>query len=320
MGKKKGHHFLPRFYLKSFGIGTNDNPLVWVHEKDEEPQKLPVSEIGKKKHLYSTRKKVDGEHDVKNEDILSDAENVIAPVYRKVLAAESADVLDAEERSLFGIFVLLMTNRTPRSFGIADVDYKKMEVETYHEAVSKCSDEDFRQIYEKAKTSRPEQMKDVSYEEAREVMLEGPKVENIRLSHSAGIVAMWGSIEALPLLMKMDWKFWVPTDNHRFVTSDDPVVGVVNDERGGILMKPGWGHNSLEVTFPLSPTLCFVGTKGGEKGRIGLEGESVPIINELRVLMSHQYVYASRKFEFQNLFEERNISQAPEHWKLDKLY
>ena len=179
---------------------------------------------------------------------------------------------------------------------------------------------EFCRIYASVKSHNPS-MQNVSYEEAKDMMLEGPRPENYKLTHSAGISNMWGAVVyALPMVMQMDWKFWVPTDNRRFLTSDDPVVAKIQDEKGALLIKPGWGHPSIEVTSPISPRLCFVATWGQGQGRIDLDGDSVLIINELRVLMSQMFVYSRRREDIQHLFEERDQNRTGRHWKLDRLY
>ncbi|MDO8468315.1 MAG: DUF4238 domain-containing protein [Candidatus Peribacter sp.] len=297
-GRPVGHHFLPRFYLKAFSFENREIPPIWVHEKDHVPRILPISVVAKETHLYSTKKNDQESRDTINETVLGKIEDYIAPVFRKILENEGNIILSTEEKTHFAAFVLLMSDRTPRAFRIIDKSFKKHEVETYHKAMGQMTDKDFKIVYESVLSRHPE-MQNVSFAEAKQIMLEGPTVDNIRLSHSAGIYSMWASVEQmLPVVMKMDWKFWVPDDNRVFFTSDDPVVATIRDERGLLRpLKPGWGHPSVEVTLPLAPRLCCCVSHGGGTGRLLLGDEGVPFMNELRVIMSNRFIYSSRKLD-----------------------
>lgn len=305
-GRPEGHHFLPQFYLRAFAFEKKEVPPVWVHERGKEPKQLPISVIAKESHLYSTRKEAGGDYDTANETALSKIEHYIAPVFRKIVETEGKTDLTIDERAAFVTFIILMSNRTPRTFDIVDTGLKQLYAKTHNEYIQKMPDEEFRQIYDSVRARHPE-MIDVSFEEAKEVMSTVIKPEGLTTTHSQGIYAMWLGIEQmLPVVMEMDWTFYVPDDNQVFITSDDPVVATI--EVDGLLrpIKPGWGHPSVEVTLPLAPRLCLSATHGGGVGSVLLSGEGVPFMNELRVMMSERFVYSSRKMDLKAQFEKRD--------------
>jgi hypothetical protein len=322
MGKAEGHHFLPRFYLKSFSPEGGENPRIWVHERDEAAKFLPVSVVAKRTHFYSRPDKEKGGHDVSNEHLLAKVESVMAPVFQKVVANEGVDGLTEEELVTFGGFVLIMSGRTPRNFDIADHSYKELILHTYHEGLKDTSEEELRMIYEKTKKEHPEM--DVSFEQAKQWMIEGPTRAHVKLSHSAGLLDMWTmAADVLPIIMEMDWQFLVPPDESTFITTDDPVVSTIQTERGTEFLKGGWGHQSLNVTFPLSPRLCFSATWGGGKGKATLTTDSIPVVNHEVILMSQRYVYAnSERTDLGAFMEERDhaTKQSPEPYRITKLY
>jgi hypothetical protein len=322
-GRAEGHHFLPQFYLRTFGFEKDKEiPPVWMHEHEKEPKPLPISVIAKKRHLYSTRKEFGGEHDTANETALSQIENYIAPVFRKLVETEGEAELSMDERAAFATFIILMSNRTPRSFDLVDTGLKKLQAKTHNEYIQQMPDAEFRQIYDSARSRHPE-MKDVTFEEAKEVMHTELKPENLRATHSQGIYAMWLGVEqVLPVVMGMDWTFYVPDDNQVFITSDDPVVATIDVGDTLRLIKPGWGHPSAEITLPLAPRLLVSVTYGRGTGRVLLSEEGVPFMNEQRVMMSERFVYSSRKGDWQSLFQKRDehIAASGDPENITRLY
>lgn len=326
MNNPKGHHFLPQFYLKGFTfLPHEEDPPVWVHERDKESKPLTVSQIAKQTHFYSTRKKVGGQPDTKGESTLGEIEGYMAPVLRKVISNEGASELTDEECLTFAAFVGLMSLRTPQNFRIADIQFKDFQADTVKKYMETITDEEIREIYDKTVSEHPE-VADVPFEDAKEFLLSQKlDPQRMELAHSAGIYDMWVSLpQIIPFILKMDWNFWIPDDNRRFVTTDDPVVSTIRTGRGITFVKGGWIHRSLEVHFPLTPRLCFAATKGGGTGTTILTGDSVPLINEMLIMMSQRFVYSSRKSvpEIQGAINKRDRAAGlnPKPFRISEVH
>jgi hypothetical protein len=326
MGKPKGgQHFIPRFYLRSFAYEVKDKKaFVWQHEANTEPKKLYVGDIAKRTHIYSTRKGMDGERDVANELRLGEKETLMAPVFRHVIEQEGVRGLSGDDLVLFGTFFLMMSLRTPNNFALADRMFRDAVISDVQD-IAKDSEE-MKKVFETVRAENPGVYEDWTIEQAQAVIAEGTDRENIRLSHSAGIRDMWASLrQALPFVMQMRWGFLIPHDgvSERFFTSDDPVVATVNDGEGCMLIRGGWGQPSIEVIFPLSPTLCFVASHKGLNGTATTDAESIRSINHFLVLQSEKFIYAStQNADTQESMRERDNLRGPhtEPFQLAKVY
>ena len=243
----------------------------------------------------------------------------MAPVFKKVVQSEGEGLTEAE-RAHFAAFVLMMSNRTPRNFDIADFEYKGFVAKTTNDYIGNAPNEELREIYDKTRAENPDW--DVSFEQAKGWMLEGLKRENIRLNQSAGLLEIWSSFEMLPTLMSMDWKFWVPAGGE-FITSDDPVVSTIQTPHGTEFIKGGWMQPTIQVTLPLAPRLCFVATWGGGSGRRMLTARSVPLINKETITMSQRYAYANQeRTDLEEAMQERDklAERSPEPYRISGLF
>ena len=310
-GRPEGHHVVPAFYLRHFAVPGTRPKKIWQHEFNKEPLLLPVRNVGKRRHFYSTKTTFAADHDVTNELRLNEHESRMAPVVQQVITDQGIGNLSNDERVLFATFVVHCYVRTPRQFAITDMQYKDALIRAGNEAANTLDEDVFRKVLAQVKAAHPD-FPDVSLWEAKEWMKDvRPKREEIKLTHSAGIKGMWmGTIIQLPILMQMQWKFWIPEDGE-FITSDDPVVSTIDSPRGTEYVKGAWHHENVRVTFPLSPTLCFVATWKGGSGTMGLAKESVPTLNQRTAMMSETYVYATRsRKDVQPMMQQRELMKA----------
>lgn len=310
-GRPEGHHIVPAFYLRNFAVSGTKPPQIWQHENEKQPILLPVRNVGKRRHFYSTKKTFGADHDVTNELRLGEHETIMAPIIERVIADQGVDNLKGDDLVLFATFVVHCYVRTPRQFAIADMQYKDTLIRVGSEAAETLGDDAFRTVIAQVKAAHPD-FPDISAAEAREWMKDvHPKREEIKLSHSAGIKGIWmNTLTQLPILMRMQWKFWVPEEGE-FVTSDDPVVSTVDSSRGTEYGKGAWHYENVRVTFPLSPMLCFIASWKEGNGLMSLAKESVPILNRRTVMMSENYVFAPEaRTDLQPFVEEREAMKA----------
>ncbi len=310
-GKPEGHHIVPAFYLRNFAASGTKPPQIWQHEYEKQPLLLPVRNVGKRRHFYSTKRTFGAEHDVTNELRLGEHETVMAPIIERVIADQGVDNLTGDDLVLFATFVVHCYVRTPRQFAIADMQYKDTLIQVGNNAAKTLGDDAFRTVIAQVKAMHPD-FPDISPEEARQWMKDvHPKREEIKLSHSAGIKGIWmNTLMQLPILMRMQWKFWVPEEGE-FFTSDDPVVSTVDSLRGTEYVKGAWHYENIRVTFPLSPKLCFVATWKEGAGLMGLAKESVSTLNRRTAMMSETYVFSPQPIEVvQSFMKEREAMKA----------
>ena len=101
------------------------------------------------------------------------------------------------------------------------------------------------------------------------------------------------SATILPILCQMEWAFFVASEACSFLTCDTPLSWVDPTLPPGPYGSGGLAMRSVEVTFPLSPRLCFVGTwREGNSGWAPAPDSTVHELNRRRVSFAHQSVYA----------------------------
>ncbi|MEQ8287245.1 DUF4238 domain-containing protein [Thalassospira sp.] len=119
MVAKKAHHFVPRMLLRNFA--NERNKLWWFRNASGLPcpqERLPES-IFFQNHLHAEQLK-SGEKDVSLEDEFEALENLIAPLFAKIIQRSEAGenlMLSDEERTLCAVYIYTQWKRTPQSFG-----------------------------------------------------------------------------------------------------------------------------------------------------------------------------------------------------------
>jgi hypothetical protein len=102
MGRKRRHHYVPRFYLEGFCDSSNA-PFIWIYEKgNQEIRKQRADNIAFERDYYSFRHP-SGEMDTETiENGLANLEGRAAPVLKKMVAKVN---LNEEEKHFFPIFL-----------------------------------------------------------------------------------------------------------------------------------------------------------------------------------------------------------------------
>jgi len=321
MAKNDHQHVVPRLHLRHFSHKKGRADFVWAHEYGQIPKEISLRDAAVRKNAYSTRKSFDSEYQTGNEDALKKIETAIAPLYRKIIDNRSVDNLSSDERFGFSAFVILMSERNPNNFVLVDQMMKDLHMECWEEGVQKMNDEEMQKIFEEVKEKNPDMYKSVTFEEAKNWMIEGPKQRNIVFTHSHGIRSMWeAAVMCAPMLMQLGWQLLEPKNqNQQFCTSDDPVVNTV--EQNGMLRvaKGGWGQSSLEVTFPLTPNLCLAMANRVQTGCHKVSEEMVEFINELTVVQSFKYVYTKDLTMDAQLFLKKRAKIQPDFTQYERL-
>lgn len=115
-----------------------------------------------------------------------------------------------------------------------------------------------------------------------------------------------GELQSVFNLMK--WNFLIAPDNFYYITSDRPVFPFMNNWK--MPYQPGFGLRDVEVYFPITCSICMMGTyKHISVSRV-VSGDMVNVINSRTLANSHKYVYA-------NMNESQFLDQS--HITLNKV-
>lgn len=284
MTKKKRHHYIPRFYLDGF-VDPYNKPYIWVYEKGS-PNiiKATARSIAVKKHYYSFTTS-NGKRDSETfENILAKIEGKVAPIFQKIKHHES---LDDQERRSFATFLAYTMTRVPcyreNIERVAADTIKKLSV------IWASHPTGFKSMVEKFERDRGNKI-GMSIEKLRKFMLNGQYDITVDPQFSLGMAAM--AKHLTPVLFSTNWTFWEATDDYKFVTSDNPLsyLDPTHDPRS--FYGVGLLNENIEITFPISKDLMFVGIWKKLEGYKKANNKLVKGLNQRTVISALRFVFA----------------------------
>ncbi len=251
----KRHHYVSQFYLEAFADPDSEDeaPFLWVFERGvEEPKPLAPKNVAVQTHYYSVRT-AEGEKSDAMEQFLGAIEGAAAPVLRQI--SENDVSLSRVEREKLALFMVTAMLRVPRA--------REWSEKLAHDVV---------QLRARTMASAPGALESalaevevrsgvkskVTAERLREFMLSDGYTLKIN-----PVVSLQSLVELtpqlLPILFYMRWTILKAEGDDVFLTSDNPFVYVDPTHARGF-----WGvgllNLGIELTFPISPQRCLVGT------------------------------------------------------------
>jgi len=273
MGKKRRHHYVPEFYLKGF-IDPADKPYIWIYEKgNPKIKKATTKDIAIKKYYYSYRTP-EGDKDSETvENFLAEIERKVAPIFKKI---KHHKTLSDEERWLFSAFLASMMTRVPA----------------------------FRNSTEKAIGNLVKRIGPIiAYKESKKIaerLLSGDYTIEVEVSPIFSLAMIPLSVrDFAPIFYKMTWSFFQATKNCKFITSDNPLYFYDPTYNRKSPYGVGLIFKNIEVVFPISQELIFLGTWGRwQEGYTPIVlDKTIEEINRKTVIFALRFVYSSRKSE-----------------------
>ena len=304
MAKKKRHHYLPKFYLNGF-VDPDNKPYIWVYEKGNPTiKKATPRDIAVEKHYYSFTT-LEGNKDSETfENILSIIEGHAAPIFEKVKNHQS---LDEEERVWFAAFLALTMTRVPnfrKNIEEATVQIVKKQnmIVASDRAWLKSKIEDLeRETGKKI---------EVSVEDLQRFILSGQY--DIKLDPQFSLRAISIAVDIIPLFYKMSWSFLEATKDYKFVTSDNPIFYIDPTHNPKSFYGIGLANRNIELTFPVSKDLMFLGTWSKEiEGYKILNNKFVKELNRRTISSALRFVFSSQYSKELNRLVQKYKDSSP---------
>lgn len=292
------HHFIPQFYLRYFSP-DNAHGKIWYYSKNlDEPKLVPIKSVAFIKHFYSLEIS-EGEQWTGYEERFSQIETLIAPLINSVLMNESLPTGD--ELEVLIRFLLLLSTRTP--------DFRKNQLEpTWDE---------MRFRTEQILTSDHITPDDINYIQTltidSQLMNNDPidqiqkinEMTNQSIPKRSLIDSIFKSANSIYDLIKdLHWSILGARDSYKFVTSDSPLTlwGIPRKEEN----KIGFKNDVIQVSIPLSPTICLLGTHETEPDKIIVPRQMVDEINQRTINSSDEFVFANFNSKKYHLLLNKN--------------
>jgi len=291
MGQQKANHYLPRFYLRGFtdpSLLKEGREFVWVYRLDKPPYKSSPDKAGFENHLYALPAGSRKSTEVETE--LQWLEDKSKPVFDKVKACELN--LTRAERKKFAFFLALSVARVPFFHRFAQYQGEQFLQRLQSLCRTKDGLEHWVSDYELESGERL-----VGTLEELRTSVENGKCFDAETAPRIRMFLMFQSAFMLaPIFTDMHWSLWV-TDTRFFVTSDTPVRPWDPYAEPGT--KIGFASSdSSEITFPLSRTVCFYGTRHRSKSCIRrLSPSAVGVVNKRTMSGAFREIIAAERSE-----------------------
>ena len=304
MTKKKRHHYIPRFYLDGF-VDPHNKPYIWVYEKgNPKIVKATTKNIAVQKDYYSFTTPEGNRDSETFENLLAEIEGRVSRIFRKIRNQEN---LNHEERWFFSLFLAFSMARVP--------NFRENLEEMLGETMKKinmilASDpRNFEAMIESFQRKTGKEI-GMPVEELRKFMLEGEYNFRATPQFSLGMAAIMAR-NSTPIFFEMKWTFLEATGDYKFVTSDNPLsyFDPMHDPKS--FFGVGLLNENVEVTFPISKDLMFLGMRKNFEGDKRLSNKSVKEMNRRTVISALRFVFASQYSDGLNRLVQKYRDSAP---------
>lgn len=248
------HHYIPQFYLKGFTDPDTPEaykPYVWVYSLEKSAwQKRAPNNVARKSGYY-TLVDESGEPTEELETELSHLEGNAARVIRSVLERREMRVEDCAH---LATFVASMRLRVPATAGRIN--------SAISEVFATILANDFE--YFSANPEAFAAFKDES--DLEDIALDdlNPEKNRIHLETSSVVALTLSPLkEVARIIARMKWVFAVAQPGDCFITSDSPFF-MVDMKNNSQFYGDGLCNENIEVSLPLTQTVAFFATWGGD--------------------------------------------------------
>jgi hypothetical protein len=285
-------HFVTEFYLKAFCDPVRSprhGASVWeVDMLAGSVRRKPPKRVATERDYYSFIDPT-GEINHQIEEMLSAVESRAAPLVAK-LQLTKLDLTE-EERSGVAVFVAFLMVRVPAIRGYIEEAWGKLGESLLR--LSARHPEHFKQTMTKALTAAGQPpLSKAETERMRQLALDPAKHFTIKGRPEASLAqALEMVIRIAGLLFEMRWELLAVTGSERLITGDMPVTW--RDPTGPKAFGAGLGMPGVELSLPLSPSVCFVASWKGRPGVSVIRQDRVRDLNRERVRHADRFIYTA---------------------------
>ncbi len=119
------------------------------------------------------------------------------------------------------------------------------------------------------------------------------------------------AIRLSPVFYDMTWTFLRATDDYKFVTSDNPIHRRTSTPSSPPFGGIGLLNKNIEVTFPISKDLAFLGSWKDKKGYVQLNNKLAKEVTQRTIMSASRFVFASLKSDRLNRLVQRCKNTEP---------
>jgi len=287
----KHQHYVYRYYLEKF---VAEGKTFWVYDKKTgECRAQTPKNTAAETHIYSFEKDDGTKDDQLETKLFTPVENDAKSILDRWAREEC--VPTQEEIGIMLVFLALTHIRIPRHMAESKELAEKAALQILKDRVT--NSEKFKEMW-KGKTPWEEtQRKILAFDES-----------NISLRKNTALSFNLTSFEFLCLqLAQMSWAICSVPEKKFLVTSDSPLNVRAIKPNGKIVYGSGYGLQSVQIVFPLSPRKCVFLSHNEPQilGRACLKAQALDEFNRRCIFMADRFVISPFKSNhIKRLFEK----------------
>lgn len=275
-------HYIPEFYLKGF---TEGKGLLWVHEKQASPRaSSPKREANQPDYYALSHASLDTDA---LEKMYARAESIVAPAICK--SRNPLFVMKDDDAGNIRAFIALSFTRVPHF-----IDFlKESQLVLAKKLAAKQAQKDTRFIEIVAEINQRFGT-EIDPEEARRTFVEG----DYHLAHRNNDFALSSMLRANAKIMRIlveefEHDLLYAPEGSQFITTDSPVMTLINQGDGSALFGVGFAHQQTEVFYPLNKRAAMHLRRDATRKKIHISSARVDQINRALMGWGQRYMYAS---------------------------
>jgi hypothetical protein len=271
-GVKRHHHILPKLYLKGF-VEREGLPYVWEYRRCSSGGPIRKS-IGQPCSTLDYYAYIgdDCETDFESvENLLEQLEKPSNAIFKKIRSHQD---ISRNEKSVFSFYITQMIRRVPRA---------RQRLGNLLPAATAAIEPEVRAKFNLPNTATTEDMLTTIFADT--------KTSGYHKKLHLDVLKMPLSNRIAETLEAMTWRFFSAPDEHKFLTSDDPVFFDL-----GLGLK----HPYAEVSFPISTDIALVASnwRGAREGFFDAPSQVVKELNRRAIVRSIERVYFHRSADW----------------------
>jgi len=278
------HHYISQFYLKYFSP-KNKPGLIWVYSNNKSELRSIEKHVAFVHNYYTIKTETGNSNSIEEEfsKIERDVSKVIKNLYNNDLH------LTSDETNIMVLYMAFLRARIPATRDSITTPITN-ERRLFLKIIANNED-----LFNKEKSDIQKELcdnKELTFKEFQDYINKNIDKIDLEPSNDEHIKMMFVAAEELfKMLIKMKWNFLKSPVGYFFITSDRPVFPFMNNWK--MPYSPGFAFKDVEVYFPLSPTLCTVGTYTNLNIVYNASGDMVNCINSRIINNSYKYIYSN---------------------------
>lgn len=249
--RPKVQHYVTSSYLKGFTTGAGRRAMLYVHERNRvKPFRQKPKKAARQSNYYSFMKP-DGTVEDGVEQLLGLVESEAIPILRKI--ASNNVQLNWDDRERLALFIAFQELRVPWARQNLEQVYASLvdHVGKFRANIPGLLERDLQELED-----RGDSINGVTADSIREFLQKGEY--QVEVDSAVSLLTM---LQMAPFLhaiySEMKWVVVRITGNAFFHTSDNPVIKLDPDHRGGFY-GIGLASPTIEIRFPLDKNACLV--------------------------------------------------------------